>query len=178
MPYEWVIGPEMRAAPERSGAASLSAPPPGAELHLWPHRSLPRGGFVLFIAATAGLLMVPLLAVLGTPALWAVLPFVLAVTFAIWMALERSYRSGEIVEILRIWPERAELRRRCPRRADLVWQANPYWVTVSRHPDAGPVPDYLTLRGAGREVEIGAFLSEEERRALEPELRRAFARPA
>jgi uncharacterized membrane protein len=38
------------------------------------------------------------------------------------------------------------------------------------------VPQYLTLSGNGREVEIGAFLSEEERLALYPELTAALAR--
>jgi uncharacterized membrane protein len=32
------------------------------------------------------------------------------------------------------------------------------------------VPNYVTLSGAGREVEIGAFLSEDERKALYGEL--------
>jgi uncharacterized membrane protein len=36
------------------------------------------------------------------------------------------------------------------------------------------VPQYLTLRGAGREVELGAFLTEAERVSLESELRRAL----
>ena len=46
MPYRWT---DHDAAPERSGAVSH-------ELVAWPHRSLPRSGFVWFIAATAGLL--------------------------------------------------------------------------------------------------------------------------
>jgi uncharacterized membrane protein len=33
------------------------------------------------------------------------------------------------------------------------------------------VPNYLTLKGEGREVELGAFLSEEERVALHAALR-------
>ena len=44
------------------------------------------------------------------------------------------------------------------------------------HAHGGPVPHYVTLKGAGREVEIGAFLTEEERRALEPALREALER--
>jgi uncharacterized membrane protein len=46
---------------------------------------------------------------------------------------------------------------------------------VTLHEKGGPVPQYLTLRGAGREVELGAFLSEDERLALRAELRRKLA---
>ena len=38
------------------------------------------------------------------------------------------------------------------------------------HEKGGPVPHYVTLSGKGREVEIGAFLSEDERKALYGEL--------
>jgi uncharacterized membrane protein len=38
------------------------------------------------------------------------------------------------------------------------------------HPKGGPVEHYVTLKGAGREVEIGAFLSVDERKALFGEL--------
>jgi uncharacterized membrane protein len=34
----------------------------------------------------------------------------------------------------------------------------------------GPLPNYVTLSGNGREVEIGAFLSEDERKSLFKEL--------
>jgi uncharacterized membrane protein len=37
------------------------------------------------------------------------------------------------------------------------------------------VPNYLTLKGNGREVEIGAFLSEPERLTLRRELMAALA---
>jgi uncharacterized membrane protein len=43
---------------------------------------------------------------------------------------------------------------------------------VLKYDTDGPVPHYVTLQGAGREVEIGAFLSEDERCALYDELRR------
>jgi uncharacterized membrane protein len=38
------------------------------------------------------------------------------------------------------------------------------------------VPQYLTLRGNGREVELGAFLSEDERVSLREELRKALTK--
>jgi uncharacterized membrane protein len=45
------------------------------------------------------------------------------------------------------------------------------------HEAGGPVEHYLTLKGAGREVEIGAFLSEDERKALHGELADAIRPP-
>jgi uncharacterized membrane protein len=37
------------------------------------------------------------------------------------------------------------------------------------------VPNYLTLKGEAREVELGAFLSEEERVTLSEELQQKLA---
>lgn len=178
MPYEWVIHPD--AAPEHSGAAVTSAPPSGpaplAELHLWPYRSLPRKGFVLFIGATCTLLLLPLLAVLGSVIMWALLPFLLAAIGAIWWALALSYRSGEVLETLRIWPDTMVLTRHDPPARTRQWRANPYWITPELHARGGPVEQYLTLKGGPRIVELGAFLTPEERLRLCDELRAALSR--
>ncbi|WP_415184462.1 DUF2244 domain-containing protein [Phaeovulum sp.] len=175
MPYEWITHPD--TAPEKSGAVSPYAkgPRPLAELHLWPYRSLPRKGFVITIGLLASLLTLPLLALLGTLLLWGMLPFLVATVAGVWWGLARSYRSGAVVEVLRIWPDRALLLRHEPRRAPRLWHANPYWVGVTLYQTGGPVPDYLTLTGGPREVELGAFLTPEERRALRPELDAVFA---
>ena len=158
MPYEW-IEPNL-AKPD----------PPTAELHVWPFRSLPRRGQVVFIGATAALVVIPLIAVIGSPVLWGLLPFILAALAAVWWAIERSYKDGAVLETLCIWPERITLSRQNPRGADQTWESNPYWTELSLHPKEGPVEDYLTLKGAGRTVELGAFLAPEERQALHKEL--------
>lgn len=139
-------------------------------LTLWPYRSLSRRGFVVFIAATAGLLALPLLTLLGAAALWVLLPFVAAALAGIWAALERNRKDREIVEELVLRREAITLTRRGPRQARQAWQANPHWVRLTLYAVAGPVPQYLTLTGNGREVELGAFLTEEERLALKAEL--------
>lgn len=163
MPYELI-----RTAPDTPGAVLLEA-------RLRPHRSLPLTGFVWFIGGTAALFLVPLLAVIGSPVLWALLPFLLGTLWAIWWALRRSYRDGELTEVLTLTADRIALVRQPPSGDPLTWEANPYWVRVTLRAD-GPVPDYLTLKGADREVELGAFLAPEERKALAADLREALGR--
>ena len=153
MPYEWL-------------------PPEGGEdrLHLWPHRSLDQRGFVWFVGLTAALFAVPLFGVLGSPVLWALLPFLLGTIWAIWFALRKNGRDRDIVEDLTLSRDLIQLVRHGPKGRRQDWQANPYWLRLTLHEAGGPVPNYLTLKAEGREVELGAFLSEDERIALRDEL--------
>lgn len=162
MPYEW-----QDSAPDASGAVSY-------RLRLWPYRSLPQRGFVWFIATTAALLLLPALAVVGTIVLWGLLPFLLLTIWALWVGLQRSYRSGRVFEQLDLARDLLSLVRHDPDRPSRHWQTNPYWVRVTLRP--GPVEDYLTLSDGRREVELGAFLTPGERRALKDELQRRIER--
>lgn len=169
MPYEW-LPPDPVPGP-------ASAPADGGlvrRLHLWPYRSLPRRGFAGFIAVTAALIALPLLVVLGSPILWGLLPFAVLAVAGLWWGLQRSYRDGEIIEDLRLSADSITLTRFGPRGRVQSWQANPFWVRVTLHPAGGPVGNYLTLNGGGREVELGAFLTEAERLRLDAELRAAL----
>lgn len=153
MPYEWLPSDQTTQ-----------------RLHLWPYRSLPRRGMVWFLGATAVAIGLPLLGLIGSPVLWGLLPFLLATIAAIWWALEKSFRDAEIVEDLEITPDLMRLTRHGPKGKRQDWQANPYWVRLTLHATGGPVPQYLTLKGDGREVELGAFLTEAERKVLAAEL--------
>jgi len=166
LPYQWSPAPPSTAAPGQ----------PLVLLRLWPHRSLPKRGFVAFIAATAALLAIPLLSVLGSPMLWALLPFMLATLAGLWWALTRSYQTGTVSETLTLTPESLTLTRTAPGHPAQTWQSNPHWVTLRLHPTGGPVPEYLTLQGNAREVELGAFLTPQERTALHADLQAALNR--
>lgn len=149
-------------------------------MRAWPYRSLSRRGFVWFIGMTASLLALPLLAVLGSAVLWALLPFLLGAIAAIWWAIEGSYRSGRTEERLSIAPDRITLIRRDPGKQARHWSANSYWIRAVIRP--GPVEKYLVLVGdheSGREIECGAFLTPDERVALAHEINEAIrsARP-
>lgn len=145
-------------------------------LQLWPYRSLPKRGFVLVIGLLAGLLTLPLLALLGSALLWGLLPFLLLTVAGVWWGLASSYRSAEVLEDLRIAPAEIVLNRRDPGAPPRHWHADPYWVNVEIHSDAGPVPSYLTLTGGPRRVELGAFLTPDERQRLHGELCVALAK--
>ena len=159
MPYEWIIQPD--PAPRDA---------PQVELHLWPYRSLLRRDFVTFIGGTLALVALPMLAVLGTPVVWGLLPFFALALGGIWYAINRSYKDGEILEELRIWPDQITLEHIHPRHGHKSWGANPYWVQLKIDPKNERTPNYLTLKGNDREVELGAFLSEDERAVLYDEL--------
>lgn len=175
MPYEW--DDETKGASVKSGALSFAdGDDPAARLTLWPHRSLPPRGFAAFIGITFAMFMLPLLALLGTLALWGLLPFLLGALALTWYFLQRSYRDAELREDLLIWSDRVELTRTNPRRSAQSWTANPHWVRVEMHKTGGPVENYLTLAGGGRTVEIGAFLAPDERDALYTELLKALSR--
>ncbi len=176
MPLEWQHRPTTEASEESGASSSGSEEAPALRLCLWPHRSLTPEGFAIFIAITAVMLLVPLLPLLGTPALWGLLPFMTGAVWLVWTALRRSFRDGTVTEILSMWPTRIHLVRRDPGKPAQEWEADPYWVSVHLHPTGGPVENYVTLRGSGREVEIGAFLSADERLSLRDDLERALIR--
>lgn len=138
-------------------------------LDLWPHRSLKGKGFsaAIWLMFCGGL--IPLVPFIGTIAFWVLLIFMMTALAALWTALRRSDRDRLREELL-IWPNRLELTHWPAKGAALTWQANPYWLRLNLHPEAGKVEQYLTLKGGGpvetREVELGAFLSPEERQAL------------
>lgn len=143
-------------------------------LDLWPHQSMTPAGFSWFIGLTAALLSVPLLSLIGSPVVWILLGFFLATIGAVWWAIMANVAARTAREALTLGPDRVHLAHVPARGPALEWEANPYWVTVHLRDD-GPVEKYLTLRGAGREVEVGTFLSPEEREGLFDELCKRFS---
>ncbi|MCH8465759.1 MAG: DUF2244 domain-containing protein [Roseinatronobacter sp.] len=174
MPAYWTITPQ---APGSAPGAFALANADGAtyRLELTPNLSMGARGFARMIMISAAFLALPLLAVLGTPVLWGLLPFAGLALWALWYAL--SCNAGErakLREDLVLSREAIEITRTNPRAPAQHWQANPYWVRLTLTDTGAKVENYLTLEGAGRVVELGAFLSPEERAALHDDLSRAL----
>ena len=137
--------------------------PPRLSLRLTPHKSLTPEGFVWFIGVTAALISLPMFSILGTSVFWALLPFLALAIWGIWTALRRSWRDMDLYENVMIWDDLIRVERHERKRPPRDWEANPYWVRMVLHAKGGPVPNYLTLQGGPREVELGAFLTPLER---------------
>jgi uncharacterized membrane protein len=129
-----------------------------------------------FILATFTMILIPVVTLLGSAVLWGLLPFALLAVWGMYHALQRNRKARQIVEELTLGDSDACLLRTEPSGATKAWDCNRHWTTITKYDEGGPVPHYVTLKGKGREVEIGAFLSEEERVALYDELQRAWAR--
>ncbi|WP_118136643.1 DUF2244 domain-containing protein [Oceanicella sp. SM1341] len=160
--------PGAPAPPERDGA-------PQYTVTLWPHRSLSQRGFHLLILLTSLVYLVPLTALVGTRALWVMLPFAGLHVGLLWLFMRRNYRDARITEEVKLWPDLMTVERRDPGGRVRHWHANPYWVRLEIAREGRP-ENYLTLTGNGRRIELGAFLSPEERLTLHDELSLAIAR--
>ena len=140
-------------------------------IEVWPYNSLKPKGFVLFLGSTFVLISLPLFNVLGTTVFWGLLPFLLVAFIGVWFALRRSLNDRQILEQLTLSREEIALIRQNPTGEHKRWVCSPYWAKLKIYETEGPVANYITLTGNGREVELGAFLSEDERRTLYGELK-------
>ncbi|QPH53576.1 DUF2244 domain-containing protein [Pontivivens ytuae] len=148
---------------------------PILSLTLWPHQSLTAEGFEVMSWVIGLGLALPVVPFIGTPVFWGLLPFVGGAFLLFRWMVRYNQRKRRLREELRIWPDLITVERIEADGTTRDWQANPHWVRVQLREDA-KIENYLTLKGAGREIELGAFLSPEERVALKEDLERALVR--
>ena len=143
-------------------------------MKLKPYDSLPVRSMATFVMSTFTLILIPAIALLGTPVFWGLLPFELLTVWGLYFALQQNHKQRQITEVLTLSKGNAQLTRKGPKGDIQTWECNRYWTQVNIHETDGPVPYYVTLKGMGREVEIGAFLSEKERITLYDDLSAAL----
>ena len=141
---------------------------PVYQVTLWPNPSLNAVGFrntmiIAIVGSAIGIAPV----FMATGNLW-ILLFAIIPVATLYFLFMRNYRDGRLTEELRIYPDVIAVERRDPSGKIHRWQANPYWVKVKLQ-DAH-VEHYLTLEGNQRTIELGAFLSPEERLTLKAEI--------
>jgi len=169
MPVQWR---ENNLASEEFGASFDLGPDsqPIFAAYITPNRSLSRRGLARLMLAIWAFVTVPLLALLGTAAFCVILGFLSFAMAALWYFIERNNRDGTLFEELLLWPDRIAVTRFNPRAESQSWHAHPHWTTLNIKAEGGPVENYLTLKGNQRTIELGTFLSPQERRVLYDQL--------
>lgn len=172
--------PEMSNQEEAAPSAAVAwdhprQDPPALSFVLWPNRSLSQDEFRTILWLTATAMCFPLLPLLGTRVGAFLIPFLAGALIMLYLALKRSYYDGRLTEEVHLWPDLITVTRRDPFGRVRSWDANPFWVRLQLYKNAR-IENYLTLDGNGREIELGAFLSPEERVSLYHEIHDAFCR--
>jgi uncharacterized membrane protein len=157
----------------------MTAKPPQAQdepgnFHavLMPHRSLSPQGFTLLMALVGAVSFVAGMVFLVAGA-WPVFGFFGLDVLLIYLAFKLNYRSGRAYETVAITPEVFRLTRVDPTGREKHVELNPYWARVSlrERPDGRT---FLSVVADGREIVVGRFLTDDERRDFATALREAL----
>ena len=135
---------------------------PLLSLTIWPHRSCSKKTFTLILGIIGFILIAPTFLFLNISFALSILPFSILSIFLLFFVGNKNFKDALLIEKLKIYPKKIILERKEPNNDIKKWHSNPYWTKVNIY-NNGPVESYLTLKGNGKEVELGSFLTPEER---------------
>ena len=144
------------------------------DLVLYPHRSLHPAGFWLLMALVAGVSFGAGLAFFLAGA-WPVVGFFGLDVVLFYVAFRFSYRSGRVVETIRMRNTDLIVRRTSASGTVRAWSFQPYWLRVELD-ESARANGQLALCSHGRRLVIGSFLAPGERHEVAQTLRAALAR--
>lgn len=132
---------------------------------LSPNCSLtPRSATLFFVSVAAACLPIAIACVMA--GLWPVLPFAGAELLGLGFALRLSLRRGRVREFIRIDERDVTVGRADGSRATEHRFARPWTRVRLSRAGVATWPSRLLVGAMGRSVEVGAFLTEGERRRL------------
>jgi len=138
-----------------------------------PNRSLTRRQLQLVFLVIAGICLsiASVFAVLG---MWPVLPFAGAEVIAVGIGFYLSAVSGRETEVVSVNSDEVAVEKGRSRLTQR-WVTQRAWAQIRLLPPRIRwYPTRLVIRSHGKEVELGGFLNEDERRQLAGELRDAI----
>ncbi len=141
---------------------------------LHPNRSLSGRGFLLLMMCLAALSFVAGVGLIGCGA-GPVFGFFGLDVLVIYVAFRASYRSGRLVETVRLTDDALEVRRIDAYGRGASWRVPPLWAKVEVD-NPGEHDCRVVVRSHGQSVVLGAFLSPRERKELAEALRAALSR--
>lgn len=129
---------------------------------LHPHRSLSPRGFLILMTGIGLVSFVTGMVFLAIGA-WPVLGFFGLDLALIYVAFRLNYRSGRRYELVELSPELLKVTHVQPSGQAQSFEFNPFWVRV-RLEQWRDGSNELKLASHGRELSIGRFLTDDERR--------------
>lgn len=189
------MSPTLPASPDAAAADAPAADAPAADapatdtpadarplldVVVYPHRSLgPTGFLVLMAVLSACSFTVGMIFYLSGA--WPVVGFLGLDVLIVYVAFRLNYRAARAYETVRLTPEALEITKVDARGRRRSATLQPYWLAVDMD-DPPRRYSRLTLRTHGRRLEIGGFLTPDEKLDLARALRRALdearSRPA
>ncbi len=133
------------------------------EMTLWPNRSFETKNLKFLLLIVFLGLIIPVLPFLGSMMGTVLLLFSMTTLVTFGSLFLQSYSGGNLKETIRIDQNEISVTRIEADGRKLFWRANSYWAKVKLYPEGQIVQNYLTLTGGSREIELGAYLSPEER---------------
>jgi uncharacterized membrane protein len=128
---------------------------------LTPHRSLGPTGFLVLMAALAGISFITGL-VFFLAGAWPVMGFFGLDVLLVYIAFKVSYRSAAAYEQVTMTPSTLTVRKVSHRGKVAEWTLNPVWVRLQREENEEFGLERLFLVSHGRRLPVATFLGPEE----------------
>ena len=145
-------------------------------MRLAPNRSLDSFGTkIVFLVIACGFLL-PIIPFIGSP-IGTTLTIFSGLTFYLFLImLQRNFQQGTTFEEIFISKSKVVVLHQEKNKKQKIWEGNPYWTSVTLDINNPKLKNYLTLAGKGRHIELGAFLSPDERIQLSDKIQNALAK--
>jgi uncharacterized membrane protein len=136
-----------------------------AKFVLHPHRSLSPYGFLILMTTISVVSFILGMTFLMMGA-WPVMGFFGLDVALIYGAFKWNYRSGRIYETIALSPGILKLTRVHPSGRREEYDFNPYWTRVRCTTDRPDGRTSLRIAAQGKEILVGQFLTDDERREV------------
>ena len=149
---------------------------PSIKIRLAPNRSLDSHGTKVVFAVVACGFLLPIIPFIGSP-IGTTLTIFSGLTFYLFLTLlQRNFQQGSTFEEILISKNKIIVVHQEKNKEQMTWECNPYWTKVHLDINNPKLKNYLTLAGKGRRIELGAFLSPDERLELRDKIQNALAK--
>ena len=145
-------------------------------MRLVPNRSLDSYGTKLVFCIIACGFLLPIIPFIGSP-IGTTLTIFSGLTFYLFLTLlQKNFQQGSTFEEILISKNKIIVVHQEKNKEQMTWECNPYWTKVHLDINNPKLKNYLTLAGKGRRIELGAFLSPDERLELRDKIQNALAK--